>query len=60
MAGLTAVLLAATTLFDQQSINTLQLKRSDADPVRVLVAGPENADATWDVLESFFARNLGR
>ena len=72
MTGLAAVLVATTVLSAQSSINTFQLKRPDGDPVRALVAGPEDADAailllhdwfgatdaTWEVLESFFARNL--
>jgi len=54
MTGLATVLMAATALPAQQSVNTFQLKRSDANPVRVLVAGPEDAGAAILVLHDWF------
>jgi len=53
-AALAAVILVATALPAQQSINTFQLKRSDANPVRALVAGPEDADAAILLLHDWF------
>ena len=54
IAGLAAVLLSVSTLPAQQSINAFQLKRADADPVRALVAGPEDAAAAILLLHDWF------